>query len=219
MSNLVPLEERHNVQWNTILCRPRTSIVTGSQLQLDLLTAKLKKLEEERAEEEAWLSSDAVPAEEPELPATKSNDQSAYQSPFEPESRRRVVGFQEEEQNRQSSDDELPKQKGREQVPHFEQRHGEESVLPGIEGNKGLESQSRSWTASQHATKEQSLQKLHSEPERLPQAVPEKDGRFVLKGLERFKKTAGQSRAQKLESFDRRIGRQPNAIREVSLCL
>ena len=46
---------------------------------------------------------------------------------------------------------------------------------------------------------------------RLPQLDPGQG----LKGLGRFKMRTGHDRRAKLESFDRRLGRQPNAILEV----
>lgn len=60
-----------------------------------------------------------------------------------------------------------------------------------------------------------SLTACQVEPDRLPRAEPQSDGRIVLKGMQRFKASAGRDKHPKLESFDRKLGRQPNAIIEV----
>ena len=194
------------------ICRPRTSIVTGSQLQLDLLTAKLKKLEEEQAESEARLSTDSGPGDGSAASTASAVTGSVSRSPFEPESRRKV-GF-EDEAGQESRVNPLSRQQS--SNPYSEQRHGEESILRAEATPAGVAS---SWNQNGNHSKDKgpSLQSIHVEPERLPQATAEQDGTFVLKGVNRVKSAGGQSRVQKLESFDRRIGRQPNAIKEVSL--
>lgn len=196
------------------MCRPRTSIITGSQLQLDLLTAKLKKLEEEQAESEAQSSSDTASIQQPE-PSTAAALSSTCRSPFEAESRRRV-GFHDEAGPHLSDNKDFGK-KISEQNPHFEQRHGEESILLGGEAGPARVASSRSQIASYSGDKGPNSTNIHMEPERLPAATAEKDGNIVLKGVDRFRNDRAQSRVQKLESFDRRIGRQPNAIKEVCL--
>ena len=178
------------------------------------MTAKLKKLEEEQAESETQLSLDSGPGEQREASAVTIVSGSACQSPFEPESRRRV-GFQDEAAE-QWSNDHLTRQLTSKQQ-HFEHRRGVESVLLGAEAAPAHTASSRSQSEGKYQEKGPSLHSICVEPERLPRATAEQDGSFVLKGASRFQIAGGQSRVQKLESFDRRIGRQPNAIKEVSL--
>ena len=201
-----------------LCCRPRTSIVTGSQLQLDLLTAKLKKLEEEQAESEAQRSSESETAGQQETVAGSILNSSSCRSPFEPESRRRLVGFEVEAdlQVDASSRQGQACEDISQQAPQVQQHRGKPSAFTGSEAGPRLEVLAINRSTGKKERQDLSLRKSRPEPERLPGATAEKDGSFVLKGLDRFKNAGGHSRWPKLESFDRRIGRQPNAIKEVS---
>ena len=54
-----------------------------------------------------------------------------------------------------------------------------------------------------------------SEPYRLPKAGPLKAGGHALAGLQRWMAHASAEKPAKLESFDRKLGRPPNAVLEV----
>ena len=107
---------------------------------------------------------------------------------------------------------------------------GDAEPAPGPAGRQGLEQPSpSSQRGDAPSPSSPSTQQQAADEERHPAAVPQSGSRPAaaasrlpqldpgqgLKGLGRFKMRTGHDRQAKLESFDRKLGRQPNAILEV----
>ena len=96
---------------------------------------------------------------------------------------------------------------------HGRHESGSSNALQDLSANNDSASLPSKLTQNQ----EQGLDISQVEPERLPRAEPEPDGGFLLKGLHHFHVSANRDQQAKLESFDRKLGRKPNAINEVGV--
>ena len=201
----------HLASLNRSTGRPKS----GSALQIDVLHAKLKQLEEKQHEAELS-SSQSLPS------VTEGKDTSGSEVMAQGRPSPRHIGQQLEAASRRQvpsvsfSLTDLALSKGTTaaecNTSQLQTVTDKGAVL--TEGAHGPAARLKFGRSSLGTL--DNTHRAMAEPERLPCVEPEQDGSFQLKGLSRLRILGDKAKPLKLESFDRRLGRQPNAIVQAS---